>query len=190
MFHPFRNPILLCISRRIIFRSICTPPLPLAFGPATTGGQSSPHLRNHEAPLVPPHQPHCAVVEGDWHVPHMGIPITISFIILATPTHNLASAISLHRSIPTFPPSSHDRHPPPTPSAPHHWNCSPQFGTSFFRPFHSLSSLNYIPAASFPPSLRQYSIHSGRPNITAPLPLILCYPWFPSLWSSLINCTY
>jgi hypothetical protein len=59
MFHPLCNPILLCISRRAIFRSICTHHLPLAHGPAAIARHPSHICTIARAPLVPPHQPRC-----------------------------------------------------------------------------------------------------------------------------------
>lgn len=90
-----RNPILLlCISRRIIFRSICTSHLLLAFGTTATGEHHpSLHLHNRQAPLVLPHQPCCPCGGRRRATSLTSITIAITSIILATLTHHLASAI-------------------------------------------------------------------------------------------------
>jgi len=104
IFHPLpRNTILLCISHRTIFRSICTAHLPFwircnrrTFTQHSRSWWGSPCTSSSE------------VVEGDWRALPTSIAISISFIILATLIHHLAFAISLHRSISTFSPSPHD----------------------------------------------------------------------------------
>ena len=154
-----RNPTLLCISRRIIFRSICTPHLLHAFGPAAIGRHLS-HRR-------------CCIRGGRRRLvclTHTSIAITISFIILPTLTHHLAFAICLHRSISMFPRS---RTTGTTDALIRNTLVSP--------PLPSSPSLNYIPAASFRPSPRRYPTHLDRANIIDSVPIILHSPWFHPL---------
>jgi len=102
----------------------------------------------------------CVVVEGDRRVSYASISITISFIILATLTHHLAFAISLHRSI--FPPPPHSLHPSPV--NPHHWNRPPSNSElSRFAPFIPCHPLIIFPLHHLSRHLDSIPIRSGPP---------------------------
>ena len=137
--HSLHNLILLLsISRRIIFRSICAPHLVLALGTAATGEHPTfpAFARSLRTPLYP--LPPSAGLFVWWRKAsdtfHMSVTIAISSIILATIIHHLTWQIPLALFDPLL---------STTPSIPHHRN-------HYFRLNSELlcsvpPCLNYIP---------------------------------------------
>jgi hypothetical protein len=117
-----------------------------------------------KASLVPPHRP-CWLCGGRRRLTSFAHEYCYHYLFHYSRNPH-ASAISLYRSVSTFLPSPHDRHlstvdrTRPPPPAPHHRNHPHLFVSP---PLQSLSSLNYVPAASFRPSPRQYFAHFGPP---------------------------
>lgn len=167
MFHSSRDPILLCISSRTIFLQSAPLISPLFSDLLQSANIHSLACITARVPLVPPRL-------WWWKVTDM----SRTRALLYYPFHysrnsRISPGIcnSLHRSISTFPPSPHDRHVAPDRLHPICSHSSRTTGTTFASirdllvsaPFHSLSSLNYIPAASFRPSSRRYSTHFWPP---------------------------